>query len=67
LTAELAGQLKTEPGECALEIQMVVHGDIGKVLEVSLITAVGKLWELAYTYAAGGMVSAPDWPWMGSR
>jgi len=64
LTDELAGLLKTEPGECALEIQRVVHGDIGRVLELSFITAVGRLWELAYTYAAGGRVSAPDWPWL---
>ena len=64
MTDELAGLLKTEPGACALEIQRVVHADIGRVLEVSFITAVGRLWELAYTYAAGGRVSAPDWPWL---
>jgi len=64
LTAEQAGLLKTEPGACALEIQRVVHADIGRVLEVSFITAMGRLWELAYTYAAGGRVSAPDWLWL---
>ncbi len=64
MTAELASLLKTDPGASALEIQRVVHADIGRVLEVSFIVAAGRLWELAYTYAAGGRVSAPGWQWL---
>jgi hypothetical protein len=45
-------------------MQRVVHADIGRVLEVSFIEAAGRLWELAYTYAAGGRISAPDWAWL---
>jgi transcriptional regulator with XRE-family HTH domain len=64
MTAELANLLQTDPGACALEIQRVVYADIGRVLEVSFIAAVGRLWELAYIYAAGGRISAPDWAWV---
>lgn len=64
MTAELAKLLHTNPGACALEIQRVIYADIGRVLEVSLITAVGGLWELAYTYAAGGRIGAPGWSWI---
>jgi transcriptional regulator with XRE-family HTH domain len=64
MTNELANLLKTNQGACALEIQRVVYADIGRVLEVSFITATGMLWELAYTYAAGGRISAPDWYWL---
>ncbi len=64
MTAELANLLKTDPGEGALEIQRVVYADIGRVLEVSFIVATGRLWELAYTYAAGGRISAPAWTWL---
>jgi transcriptional regulator with XRE-family HTH domain len=64
MTAELANLLQTDPGACALEIQRVVYADIGRVLEVSFIAAAGMLWELAYTYAAGGRISAPPWSWI---
>jgi DNA-binding GntR family transcriptional regulator/DNA-binding XRE family transcriptional regulator len=64
VTAELANLLQTDPGAYALEIQRVVYADIGRVLEVSFIAAAGRLWELAYTYAAGGRISAPDWSWL---
>jgi transcriptional regulator with XRE-family HTH domain len=64
MTAEVAKLLHTNPGACALEIQRVVYADTGRVLEVSLITAVGQLWELSYTYAAGGRINAPGWSWM---
>jgi transcriptional regulator with XRE-family HTH domain len=64
MTAELSNLLNTDPGEGVLEIQRVVHADIGRVLEVSFIAATGMLWELAYTYAAGGRINAPDWKWI---
>jgi DNA-binding GntR family transcriptional regulator len=64
MTAELANLLKTDLGKSALEIQRVVHADIGRILEVSFIVAAGRLWELSYTYAAGGRISAPDWMWL---
>src|SRR5208337_1914029 len=64
MTAELANLLQTNPGACALEIQRVVYADIGRVLEVSFVAAAGRLWELAYTYAAGGRISAPGWSWI---
>jgi transcriptional regulator with XRE-family HTH domain len=64
MTAELANLLKTKQGTCALEMQRVVHSDNGRVLEVAFITAVGRLWELAYKYAAGGRISVPDWSWL---
>jgi len=64
VTPELANMLNAELGSSALEIQRVVHSDIGRVLEVSFISSAGMFWELAYTYAAGGRISAPDWAWM---
>jgi len=45
-------------------MQRVVYADIDRALEVSFIAAAGRLWELAYIYAAGGRISAPDWSWV---